>query len=275
MFFNSNCSSMPVVPGVYNDPCREHALFASHCKDEYLQNSIKKIVAYEKRGTSKRYTWYCLPANCDTVFFPGCALPGTRPGKFFALYQHLKALIPGIGVVLDCCCKISRDLGRTRHYADMLSEMKSFLLKHGVKRILTACPNCHMIFIADGTPLEAINVYATLVENGLPPGQIADGRTITVHDPCTARHEPAIHNAARAPGPLKRPVCYRNGSFRQKNLLLRRGRRSSIQGPDSVRFLEGQKNHRGGRPPYDHLLCRMHPGIEKQKTCFAHTGPAA
>ncbi len=160
--------------------------------------SYKKIMAYEKRGTSKRYTWYCLPENCDTVFFPGCALPGTRPGKTLALYQYLKTLIPGIGIVLDCCCKISRDLGRTRHYADMLSEMKSFLLKHGVKRILTACPNCHMIFTADGAPLEAISVYATLIENGPPPGPTADGRTITVHDPCTARDEPVMHDAARA-----------------------------------------------------------------------------
>ena len=158
---------------------------------------FKKKLAYERRGTSGRYTWYCLPENCDTVFFPGCALPGTRPGKTLALYQYLKTIIPGIGMVLDCCCKISRDLGRTRHYLAMLSEMKSYLIKHGVKRILTACPNCHLVFNADGAPLEAVSVYTVLAENGPPPGQVAAGRTVTVHDPCTARHESGMQDAVR------------------------------------------------------------------------------
>ncbi len=48
------------------------------------------ILNYEKRGTSKRYTFYALPRNCDTVFFPGCTLPGTRPDKVLRLYEHMK-----------------------------------------------------------------------------------------------------------------------------------------------------------------------------------------
>ena len=71
------------------------------------------MLAFERRGTSKRYTYYAIPAGCDTVFFPGCNLPGSRPDKTFKLYEHLKKSIPTLGIVLDCCMKISHDLGRT------------------------------------------------------------------------------------------------------------------------------------------------------------------
>ena len=29
------------------------------------------IVGYEKRGTSKKFSYYTLPKGCDTIFFPG------------------------------------------------------------------------------------------------------------------------------------------------------------------------------------------------------------
>ena len=54
----------------------------------------EKILAYEKRGTSSRYSYYALPKGCDTVFFPGCALPGSRPETTWLLFQHLRAALP-------------------------------------------------------------------------------------------------------------------------------------------------------------------------------------
>jgi L-lactate utilization protein LutB len=37
-------------------------------------------LAYEKRGTSKRFSYYSLPENCDTVFFPGNHCYGCTAG---------------------------------------------------------------------------------------------------------------------------------------------------------------------------------------------------
>ena len=37
------------------------------------------LLAYEKRGASRLFSYYAIPENCDTIFFPGCSLPGTRP----------------------------------------------------------------------------------------------------------------------------------------------------------------------------------------------------
>jgi ferredoxin len=65
------------------------------------------ILNYEKRGTSRHYTWCGLPEGCDTVFFPGCNLPGTRPGRVMQFHEWLQRIAPSLGIVPDCCMKPS------------------------------------------------------------------------------------------------------------------------------------------------------------------------
>jgi len=72
---------------------------------EYAEHA--GLLAYEQRGTSRRFTYYGIPAHCDTVFFPGCTLAGTRSGATLRIYDHLQNYIPSLGIVLDCCLKIS------------------------------------------------------------------------------------------------------------------------------------------------------------------------
>ena len=78
----------------------------------------KMLLDYEKRGTSRRYSYYALPEGCDTIFFPGCGLPGTRPKRDPPGFNHLRSFIPGLGIVLDCCTKPSHDLGRQDFFLD-------------------------------------------------------------------------------------------------------------------------------------------------------------
>jgi Fe-S oxidoreductase len=154
------------------------------------------MLAYERRGTSKRYTYYAIPAGCDTVFFPGCTLPGTRPDKTFKLYEHMKKKIPKLGIVLDCCMKISHDLGRKEVFTAMFQEMKNFLVEKGVQRVLVACPNCHRIFKEYGEELAVKTVYEVLAENGLLKTGTVSG-SVTIHDPCALRFEDHAHSAVR------------------------------------------------------------------------------
>jgi uncharacterized membrane protein YdjX (TVP38/TMEM64 family)/Fe-S oxidoreductase len=154
------------------------------------------LLAYEKRGTSKRYSYYGLPQGCDTVFFPGCTLPGTRPDKTYALYQELKSRIPSLGVVLDCCTKISHDLGRESIFRAMFEEMKSYLLEKGVQHVLVACPNCHKVFSNYGGKLQVRTVYEILAENSAHPDRRLSG-VVRIHDPCTVRFEDKVHAALR------------------------------------------------------------------------------
>lgn len=152
--------------------------------------------AYEKRGISRRFTYYALPSGCDTVFFPGCALPGSRPEKTFRLYEQMKKDIPSLGVVLDCCLKISHDLGREEFFHARFREMKEYLLQNGVRHILVACPNCYRMFRDYGKEFTVRTVYELLSARFGPPGKRTKG-TVAIHDPCVLRFEPAVHAAVR------------------------------------------------------------------------------
>ena len=113
----------------------------------------KGIMAYEQRGLSKKYSWYSLPEGCDTILFPGCTFAGTRMDTTIALYEHLKQTIPNLGIVLDCCCKPSHDLGRDEFFRTMFGELRDYFLAHGVKTVIVVCPNCYKVFKTNGDPI--------------------------------------------------------------------------------------------------------------------------
>lgn len=154
------------------------------------------ILNYESKGTSKLYSYYALPEQCDTVLFPGCTLPGTRPDKVISLFDHLQETIPDLGLVLDCCTKPSHDLGRDKHFHAMFHEMKEYLLQKGVKNVLVACPNCYRVFNEHGDSLKVKTVYEYLAETSLPATPNIP-EVVTVHDPCGTRNEEQIHAAVR------------------------------------------------------------------------------
>lgn len=155
------------------------------------------IRGYEKQGFSPLFSYYGLPHDCDTVFFPGCGLPGTRPDKVIRLFGHLRKIIPTLGIVLDCCTKPSHDLGDQNFFETMFFELKSYLLDHGVKKVIVACPNCHKVFQQYGGEIVVTTAYQELLGTPLPAGNRVSG-TVTVHDPCAIRFEDSIHEAARA-----------------------------------------------------------------------------
>ncbi|MBF0378332.1 MAG: VTT domain-containing protein [Desulfamplus sp.] len=185
----------------------------------------KPIIAYEKTGTSKRYSWYSLPDRCKIALFPGCTFTGTRSDSTLALYDFLKTKEPTIGIVLDCCCKPSHDLGRTSFFNEMFGEMRSWLIEHGVETIIVLCPNCYKVFKNYGSPLQVVSVYEHLLQNDLifnllnkfpaksnfSPIESMDSSQpcsrlnkliknealFSIHDPCVLRNEPEIQNSIR------------------------------------------------------------------------------
>ena len=156
------------------------------------------LLGYERRGTSRRYTWYGLPDGCDTVFFPGCAFPGSRPDQTIKLFDILAKSIKNLGIVLDCCTKPSLSLGRQDYFNVMFGEFKEYLLRQGVENVLVACPNCHQVFSRYAPELTVLTVYEVLAKTGLPVavgGKIAG--TVTIHDPCVSRLAGSVQEAAR------------------------------------------------------------------------------
>jgi Fe-S oxidoreductase len=197
-FACSLCSLCTAVCPVGLDPAR---MFLDLRREAFTADSgclfkHSRVLNYEKRGTSKRYSWYALPEGCDTVFFPGCALPGTRPATTLRLYEYLQAGDAAMGIVLDCCTKPSHDLGRQEYFEAMFSELCRYLISEGVKKVLVACPSCYEVFSLYGEGLHVVTVYEYLAASGFIPEKTADA-TVTVHDPCIIRNEAGIHTSVR------------------------------------------------------------------------------
>jgi Fe-S oxidoreductase len=166
--------------------------------DKLPSKHYTSILKYERRGSSRLFSWYGLPTGCDTVFFPGCTLPGTRPETTWQIYQHLKEQIPHLGVILDCCHKPSHDLGRQQSFLTWFDDMRDGLIRHGVRNIIVACPNCYKVFHGHGQGLTVRTVWEILAETNIhsPYPPMARGR-ITIHDPCPLRDHQDVHQAVR------------------------------------------------------------------------------
>ncbi len=156
----------------------------------------KGLLAYERTGMSRRFTWYGLPDGCTVVFFPGCALPGTRPGRTGEVFEMLRRDDPRLGIVLDCCGRISESLGRDEFSRTMMGEMCTYLTGHGVREVIVACPNCYSMFREYGSGLQVRMVYEALPERGHAPG--TDRGEVAIHDPCAVRFHTVCHDAVRS-----------------------------------------------------------------------------
>ncbi len=159
--------------------------------------TYKIIRNYERRGISPRFSYYGLPAGCNTIFFPGCSLPGTRPDKVIKIFQYLQKRNPGLGIVLDCCTKPTHDLGDERFFESMFDDLKRYLLDHNISKVIVACTNCYKVFKNYGDELTVTTAYEEL-DRDFPCPAIKNKAPVTIHDPCAVRFDATIHNAVRS-----------------------------------------------------------------------------
>ncbi|MBU1566382.1 MAG: (Fe-S)-binding protein [Proteobacteria bacterium] len=163
----------------------------------FTASAYKAILGYEKCGISSLYSWYGIPEGCDTVFFPGCSLSGTRPEVVFRMFRDLRKNIPTLGVVLDCCTKPSHDLGRQKYFESVFGKMAAFLSCQGIKKVVVACPSCFKIFQQYGNSISVSTLYEHLdVSNHDGQPRNWDWE-VSVHDPCAVRDETSVHQAVR------------------------------------------------------------------------------
>ncbi|MDC0336496.1 (Fe-S)-binding protein [Pseudodesulfovibrio sp.] len=154
------------------------------------------VLNYEKLGDSTLLSYIKLPAGGDTVLFPGCALPATRSQTVRRLFLTLQESIPDVGVALGCCMKPSHDLGRTAFFAERFGALHDKLIAAGVKRVITACPNCQKVLSQYGGEIAAITAYEILAESGHAPVRASQGEVV-IHDPCPQRYDAGVQDAVR------------------------------------------------------------------------------
>jgi len=197
IFSCSLCGLCTAVCPLDIDPA---AMFSSLRREAVSRNQgtfkeHNSLISYEKWGGSGTFSWYGLPRGCETIFFPGCALPGTRPKRVLQVVELLRHNIPTLGVVLDCCTKPSHDLGRIDYFSHSFAQLKKALVEAGVRKVLVACPNCFRMFDQYGDDLQVQTIYEVLAEHDFKSENLQ--AEVTVHDPCGVRDQPRVHQAIR------------------------------------------------------------------------------
>lgn len=151
---------------------------------------------HEQWGASSLLSWYGLPAECTTVFYPGCALPGSRPATTLRMFADLRRTLPTLGIVLDCCMKPSHDLGRAAAFHASFEAMRRLLVARGVHTVVTACPNCTVMF-RQYAPEWTVRLAYGLLGAGQLGAAAPPGTEVSVHDPCPLRGDVHSHRTTR------------------------------------------------------------------------------
>ena len=157
----------------------------------------RRILAYEKWGLSTILRSTLIPDHADTIFYPGCALAGTRPEQTKKIFTLLQKQIPSLGIILNCCAKPSHDLGRKDFFDNVFSSQIEDLKNRGITRVITACPSCYQIFERYADEIKVQTIYQVLDSSDHFPNFDA-GREMCVHDPCSTRFESEVHQSVRS-----------------------------------------------------------------------------
>jgi NADPH-dependent glutamate synthase beta subunit-like oxidoreductase len=131
------------------------------------------------------------------LFYPGCQLAASSPDHVQRVYAHLcERVTGGVGLMLGCCGAPAHWAARADLFAETRAEFHAEWQRLGKPPVVTACSSCYRMF-ADYSPEVPVESLWTLLERiGLPAGSGAPSR-LTIHDPCTTRHEHGIHAAVR------------------------------------------------------------------------------
>lgn len=206
------CSLCGLCDAVCPEALSPSALFLS-MRQEAARRGLTDLkryrpwLIYEKLGSTTPFKRSVIPKDCTTVLFPGCSFPGTRPDSLIDLFGRLRQLDPTAGLVLDCCGKISHDLGLSERFQKIFGNLAQRLENKGITRIVTTCPGCSKIFRKHGGGFEVVSIYELLEGQGswvmgqnaispLAPCPLTPD-PVVIHDPCPARFDTAQQQAVR------------------------------------------------------------------------------
>ncbi|MBI5784421.1 MAG: 4Fe-4S dicluster domain-containing protein [Rhodocyclales bacterium] len=131
------------------------------------------------------------------LFYPGCQLAASSPDHVARIYAHLCARVPGgVGLMLGCCGAPAHWAARNDLFAETRAEFRAEWQRLGKPPVVTACSSCYRMF-ADHSPDLPVESLWTLLERIGLPDSIGVPSRLTIHDPCTTRHEHDIHASVR------------------------------------------------------------------------------
>ncbi len=138
-------------------------------------------------------------SSSEAVFFPGCQLSASAPEHVERIYAHLRqSLAGGVALHLGCCGAPADWAGQTALFSESLGELAETWRSLGNPRVITACSSCYRVFDDHLPGAKVESLWSVLEARGLPSEATTRPRTLTIHDPCSTRHEKPVQDAARA-----------------------------------------------------------------------------
>ena len=184
---------------------------------DYMIPRLKGLRNHQIMSTSSVFTLRKAAKNKEDtlkrIFFPGCSLPAYSPGLVLKTYLYLQQKMPGIGIVLNCCGKPSRDIGDEDRFREIFETTLSDFSQLGIEEVVVACINCHKMY-TENSDIKLRNIYEIMAEMGLPEPVSGEGRKITIHDSCPARYRPEIRTAVRQ---IASQMNFKIGEMKFKN----------------------------------------------------------
>jgi glutamate synthase (NADPH) small chain len=159
-------------------------------RDMQFSNGDKFAVAKNPPGTS----------TSTYVLFPGCQLSASSPQHVEKLYDHLTSQLPDedVGLMLGCCGSPANWAGRAELFDATISHWNDELVAMGNPTVVLPCSSCFQVFKTALPDVEIVSLWELLDDRGImPEAAVGEPRTVSIHDPCTTRHETGIHDSIR------------------------------------------------------------------------------
>lgn len=161
--------------------------FALH--DMEYSNSERCALIRHEPGTGKS-SW---------LYFPSCQLCASSPAEVGASYAYLRRhLEGGVGIMLGCCGAPAYWAGRDDQVQEIHEAFREEWQRLGRPKLITACATCAVLFRERQPELELHSLWELVNRFGLPDSAVKGSATLSVADPCMARHDPDTHRQVRA-----------------------------------------------------------------------------
>ncbi len=133
----------------------------------------------------------------EWLFFPGCQLGASDPRWVTESYRYLTDRLGSVALWVSCCGAPARWGGREELFSDIMDLWAGRWEELGRPKVITACSTCHSL-IRERIPEDSLTTLWEVMDGiGLPmEGDLAP-LTVTVSDPCTARHHRASQDSVR------------------------------------------------------------------------------
>jgi glutamate synthase (NADPH/NADH) small chain len=117
-------------------------------------------------------------------------------------YAFLAGQLPGgVGLMLGCCGIPAHWAGQKELFQQIVQDFKMEIKRLGNPTVITACSSCLSIFKEFAGELEATSLWEVLDGLELPASsqnKQKPATPLTLHDPCTARHQQGMQASVRS-----------------------------------------------------------------------------